>query len=383
MARPLRIEYPGALYHVTCRGNARGKIFLIDSDRELFLQVLTQAVERFNWRCHAYCQMTNHYHLLIETVDPTLARGMRQLNGVYTQEFNRRHSRTGHVFQGRYKAILVERDAYLLELARYVVLNPVRAKLVRRAQDWPWSSYRATAGFEPAPSLLTTDWILEQFGSSAKKAQATYRKFVSAGRGVTVWENLRGQIYLGSGEFIEQHAPGSGSGSGSASLPEIPRVQRLADRPTLDTVVTSSKDVAGVAKAYLEYGYTMNEIAAHLDVHYSTVSRRLRQYKAGQDHVTCMIARPDPPVSPIHTERQGQFLAYIHQYGILNGRAPAEADMQRFFQTTPPSVHSMVLTLERRGLIRRVPRQARSITLSVSPESLPPLKPAAPRPSRP
>jgi len=383
MARPLRIEYPGALYHVTCRGNARGKVFLIDPDREFFLQVLAQAVERFNWLCHAYCLMTNHYHLLVETVDPTLARGMRQLNGVYTQEFNRRHSRTGHVFQGRYKAILVERDAYLLELARYVVLNPVRAKLVRRAQDWPWSSYRATAGFEPAPSLLTTDWILEQFGSSAKKAQATYRKFVSAGRGVTVWENLRGQIYLGSGEFIEQHAPGSGSGSGSASLPEIPRVQRLADRPTLDTVVTSSKDVAGVAKAYLEYGYTMNEIAAHLDVHYSTVSRRLRQYKAGQDHVTCMIARPDPPVSPIHTERQGQFLAYIHQYGILNGRAPAEADMQRFFQTTPPSVHSMVLTLERRGLIRRVPRQARSITLSVSPESLPPLKPAAPRPSRP
>jgi len=374
MARPLRVEYPGALYHVTCRGNARGKVFLVDPDRELFLQVLTQAVERFNWRCHAYCQMTNHYHLLVETVDPTLARGMRQLNGVYTQEFNRRHSRTGHVFQGRYKAILVERDVYLLELARYVVLNPVRAKMAPTARDWPWSSYRATAGTEVAPPLLTTDWILEQFGPSKKKAQAAYRRFVSAGQGVTVWENLRGQIYLGSDEFIEQHAP-----SGSGSLPEIPRVQRLVDRPRLDTVVTSSKDVAGVAKAYLEYGYTMNEIAAHLDVHYSTVSRRLRQYKAGQDHVTCMIARPDPPVSLVHTERQGQFLAYIHQYSILNGRAPAEADMQRFFQTTPPSVHSMVLTLERRGLIRRVPRQARSITLSVPPESLPPLKP---RPSR-
>jgi REP element-mobilizing transposase RayT/DNA-binding MarR family transcriptional regulator len=375
MARPLRIEYPGALYHVTCRGNARGKIFLIDSDRELFLQVLTQAVERFNWLCHAYCQMTNHYHLLIETVDPTLARGMRQLNGVYTQEFNRRHSRTGHVFQGRYKAILVERDAYLLELARYVVLNPVRAKMGRTAKDWPWSSYRATAGFEDAPLFLTTDWILEQFGPSQKKAQAAYRKFVSAGRRVTVWENLRGQIYLGSDAFIEQHAP-----SGSASLPEIPRVQRLVDRPTLDAVVTSSKDAAGVAKAYLEHGYTMNEIAAHLDVHYSTVSRRLRQYKAGQDHTECMIARPDPPV---HTERQGQFLAYIHQYSVLNGCAPAEADMERFFQTTPPSVHSMVLTLERRGLIRRVPRQARSITLSIPPESLPPLKPRPSRPSKP
>jgi REP element-mobilizing transposase RayT/DNA-binding MarR family transcriptional regulator len=375
MARPLRIEYPGALYHVTCRGNARAKIFLVDPDRELFLQVLTQAVERFNWLCHAYCLMSNHYHLLIETVDPTLSRGMRQLNGVYTQEFNRRHSRTGHVFQGRYKAILVERDAYLLELARYVVLNPVRAKMARTARDWPWSSYRATAGIEVAPPLLATDSILEQFGPSKKKAQAAYRKFVSAGRGVTVWENLRGQIYLGSDAFIEEHAP-----SGSASLPEIPRVQRLVDRPTLDTVVTSSKDATGVAKAYLEHGYTMNEIAAHLDVHYSTVSRRLRQYKAGQDHAGCMIARPAPLV---HTERQGQFLAYIHQYSILNGCAPAEADMERFFQTTPPSVHSMVLTLERRGLIRRVPRQARSITLSVPLESLPPLKPRPSRPIRP
>ena len=375
MARPLRIEYPGALYHVTCRGNARGKVFLIDSDRELFLQVLTQVIERLNWLCHAYCQMSNHYHLLVETVDPTLARGMRQLNGVYTQEFNRRHSRTGHVFQGRYKAILVERDAYLLELARYVVLNPVRAKMVRSAKDWPWSSYRATAAIEAAPSFLTTDWILEQFGPSKKKAQAAYSRFVSAGRGATVWENLRGQIYLGSDAFIEQHAP-----SGRASLPEIPRVQRLVDRPTLDAVVTSSKDAAGIAKAYLEHGYMQREIADYLGVHYSTISRRLRQYRAGQDHAGYMITRPDPPV---HTERQGQFLAYIHQYSVLNGCAPAEDDMQRFFQTTPPSVHSMVLTLERRGLIRRVPRQARSITLSVPPESVPPLKPATPRPSRP
>jgi REP element-mobilizing transposase RayT len=135
MARPLRIEYPGAVYHVTYRGNAREKVFLVDPDRELFLDVLSQVVERSNWRCHAYCQMTNHYHLLIETLEPTLSRGMRQLNGVYTQEFNRRHRRTGHVFQGRFKAILVERDAYLLELARYVVLNPVRAKMVRSTRD--------------------------------------------------------------------------------------------------------------------------------------------------------------------------------------------------------------------------------------------------------
>jgi REP element-mobilizing transposase RayT len=268
------------VYHVTCRGNAREKVFLVDPDRELFLDVLGKVVERFDWRCHTYCQMTNHYHLLIETLEPTLSRGMRHLNGVYTQEFKRRHRRTGHVFQGRFKAILVERDAYLLELARYVVLNPVRAKMVRTAKDWPWSSYRATAGFEASPEFLTTDWILEQFGPSTPRAQKAYRKFVADGRSATVWEDLRGQIYLGSDAFIEQHAP-----SGSASLPEIPRAQRLVDRPTLDTVVTSSKDVAGVAKAYHEHGYTMNEIAAHLGAHYSTISRRVRAHEDGPSPV--------------------------------------------------------------------------------------------------
>ncbi len=274
MARPLRIEFPGAVYHVTCRGNAREKVFLVDPDRELFLSVLTQVVERFNWRCHAYCQMTNHYHLLIETVEPTLSRGMRQLNGVYTQEFNRRHRRPGHVFQGRFKAILVERDAYLLELARYVVLNPVRAKMVRRAQNWPWSSYRATVGLQDAPPFLTTDWILEQFATSKEKAQKAYRRFVSQGRGVTVWEDLRGQIYLGGDAFIEEHAPGL------ASVREIPSGQLAIHRPPLPALVTDPKDAAAIARAYVEHRYTQQEIADHLGVHYSTISRRVRSVDA-------------------------------------------------------------------------------------------------------
>ncbi len=270
MARPLRIEYPGAVYHVTCRGNAREKVFLVDPDRELFLEVFAEVVERFSWRCHAYCQMTNHYHLLIETIEPTLSHGMRQLNGVYTQEFNRRHRRTGHVFQGRFKAILVERDAYLLELGRYVVLNPVRAKMVRRAQDWPWSSFRATAGLEDVPFFLATDWILEQFATSKAKAQKAYRKFVSEGRGVPVWEHLRGQIYLGSDTFIEEHAP---------ELPpvrEIPKTQVQVRRPPLSAIVADPKDAASIARAYIEHHYAQHEIASHLGVHYSTISRRLR-----------------------------------------------------------------------------------------------------------
>lgn len=134
MARPLRLEFPGAIYHVTSRGNARNAIFLDDEDRVLFLACLGAVVTRFGWWCHAYCLMDNHYHLLIETPEGDLSRGMRQLNGVYTQRFNRRHGRAGHVFQGRFKAIVVDRDSYLLELCRYVVLNPIRAGMVSQAR---------------------------------------------------------------------------------------------------------------------------------------------------------------------------------------------------------------------------------------------------------
>jgi putative transposase len=125
---PLRHEYPGAVYHLTSRGNARQKIFLDDTDRKKFLDVLSQAVSRYGWLCHAYSLMDNHYHLLVETPKGNLSIGMRQLNGIYTQAFNRRHRRVGHLFQGRYKAILVQKQAHLLELCRYVVLNPLRVK---------------------------------------------------------------------------------------------------------------------------------------------------------------------------------------------------------------------------------------------------------------
>ena len=126
MARPLRLEFPGAIYHLTSRGNARHKVFFTDADRELFLNTLTRVVRRYDWVCHAYCLMANHYHLLVETPKANLSIGMRQLNGIYTQSFNRRHNRTGHLFQGRFKAILVERESHLLELCRYIVLNPTR-----------------------------------------------------------------------------------------------------------------------------------------------------------------------------------------------------------------------------------------------------------------
>src|SRR3972149_660628 len=147
MARPLRIEFAGALYHVTSRGNAQANIFGDDDDREQLLSLLFNTVTRYDWYCHAYCLMDNHYHLLIETGTPSLSRGMKLLNGTYTQYFNRQHRRVGHVFQGRFKAILIQKESYLLELARYIVLNPVRAQMVRSAKEWRWSSYRATGGY--------------------------------------------------------------------------------------------------------------------------------------------------------------------------------------------------------------------------------------------
>ena len=181
MARPLRLEFPGAVYHVTSRGNARQRIFFGDADRELFLDTLAHVISRYGWLCHAYCLMDNHYHLLVETPRANLSLGMRQLNGIYTQTFNRRHHRAGHLFQGRFKAILVEKESYLLELCRYIVLNPVRVKSTVAAQAWKWSSYRATAGLSAAPELLTTDWLLGQFGGSRATAQQRYREFVKEG----------------------------------------------------------------------------------------------------------------------------------------------------------------------------------------------------------
>ncbi len=187
MVRPLRIEIPGALYHLTSRGDRREAIYLSDEDRRHWLTLLGQVCERFNWQCHAYCLMDNHYHIVIETIEGNLSAGMRHLNGVYTQWHNRAHGRVGHVFQGRFKAIIVQREAYLLELARYVVLNPVRAGICAMPQDWPWSSYRAMLGQDPgskAQPWLNTAWLIQQFGSSISQARAAYVDHVRTGIGL-------------------------------------------------------------------------------------------------------------------------------------------------------------------------------------------------------
>ena len=175
MSRPLRLEFPGALYHITSRGDRREDIYEDDTDRGKFLTIFESVISRFNWVCYAYCLMGNHYHLLVQTPDSNLSKGMRQLNGVYTQAYNRRHNKTGHLFQGRYKAILVDEDAYLLELSRYIVLNPVKANLVKQVDDWQWGSYRSMIGSALLPEWLSGDYLLAQFDDNRNKAIKQYK----------------------------------------------------------------------------------------------------------------------------------------------------------------------------------------------------------------
>lgn len=281
MARPLRIEFPGAIYHVTSRGNARMSIFEDHRDRSRFLFILGEVVERFNWLCHAYCLMDNHYHLVVETVDGNLSLAMRHLNGVYTQSFNRRHNRGGHIFQGRFKSILVERDSYLLELCRYVVLNPVRARMVEDPSQYRWSSYRATAGLSRRPVFLTVDWILGQFDEKRREARKRYEQFVRAGvEEPSPVEKLKAQCILGGKEFVERISPALREKS---ELREIPRRERFAFRPPLEEVLSGVMGRSRMERnrairlAYLEYGFTFTEIARHLGLHYTTVSKVVNQ----------------------------------------------------------------------------------------------------------
>ena len=278
MARPLRIEYAGALYHITSRGDRREDIYRDNEDREQWLEILSQVCERFNWVVHGYCQMSNHYHLLAETVDGNLSRGMRQLNGIYTQKFNRSHHESGHLFQGRYKAILVQKETYLLELTRYVVLNPVRARMVKRPEDWAWSSFNAMIGADTESQWLAVDWTLSQFGKDRTQAISAYRQFVMEGKGLPdPKEQVKHQMFLGNETFNTEKIQ-------SIEKPETLReVSKAHKRSIALTLTDYQKRYAqrneAMAKAYLSGAYTMAEVGEHFKVHYMTVSRAVRKYE--------------------------------------------------------------------------------------------------------
>lgn len=269
MSRPLRIEFPGAVYHVTARGNEQKAIVRDHLDREDWVADLAHVCDRFDWRILAWCLMDNHFHFVLETLKANLARGMRQLNGRYAQRFNRRHGRVGHLFQGRYKALLIERDSHLLESCRYTVLNPARTTPPRRYDTWPWSSYRASAGLESAPPWLDIDQLLGRFSPDRALAQRRYRDFIHAGlENAQSPPAVQGEIYLATRPYIRRRG---GKPNGS---PEIPRVQREPITLPLEQLLRANGDQA-IRLAYREGGYTLREIANALGLHYSTISRRL------------------------------------------------------------------------------------------------------------
>ena len=279
MTRPLRLEFEGALYHITSRGDRRENIYETDADRQGFLSLLARICEKYNWTCHSYCLMSNHYHLLVETPEANLSKGMRQLNGVYTQDFNRRNHCCGHVFQGRFKSILVDKEAYLLELARYIVLNPVRAGMVQRAQDWPWSSFRATIGLVKKPVWLQDDWLLSAFGKNNTEAIRHYMKFVVDGMNrAPIWAALKQQIYLGDEHFIDNVQSLIDS---NKDLSEIPSAQARPPPKLINEYLCLEKNRnQAIARAYKSGGYTLKEIASYFNLHYSTVSVIVRNSKS-------------------------------------------------------------------------------------------------------
>jgi putative transposase len=280
MVRPLRVEYPNALYHVMSRGNGYQNIFKDEKDRLKFLDWTKDAVEVHNLICHAYCLMDNHYHLLIETPDANLSRAMRDINGNYTQWFNARHKTVGHLFQGRYKACVVEKETYLLEVARYIVLNPVRANLVVHPRQYKWSSYRATAELRKSPDYLHTDWILGHFGEQRKEAQKKYRRFVKDGFSADdPHEEVKNGFLLGSPQFI--HWIWETQTNGSEEIKCHPREQRIVGRPTLEEIfesITTKEERNGAIKlARLRCGYLNTEIASYLGLHWTTVGQISRK----------------------------------------------------------------------------------------------------------
>lgn len=285
MARPLRLELPGAVYHLTSLGNGGQPAFRVPEDSALFLEILGETCTRFDWRCFAFCLLPDRYHLVVETRRATLARGMRQLNGRYTQAFNRRHGIGGHVFQGRYRSVMVESPAYLAAACRDVLRQPVERGLAAEAAAWRWSSLRAVAGRLPpgrsAPSWLAVDAVLALYGADPEQARRRALAYVEAAAPPSLWENLRHQVFLGSEAFVagmRERAREAAAGRGS--LAEIPRAQWQPPPPPLEAFAAeaSSRDEA-MARAYLSGGYSQARIARHFAVHYSTVSRAVRRFE--------------------------------------------------------------------------------------------------------
>jgi len=295
MARPLRIEFPGAIHHVTSRGNDGINIFRDDDDRRKFLDFLGKAVVRFGWSVTAWVLMTNHFHLVIQTPQPNLSRGMHWLKSRYVGWFNRRHKRSGHLFQGRFKSFLIEKETYLREVLRYVVLNPVRAQMVARPEQYVWSSYRSTAGLESAEPWLDTASILSLFDTDPDSARLIYQEFVTAKLDCSerLWDGVINGMYLGSADWAKQMRKIVESKPRST---DHPIAHRAIGRPTMIAIVDTVACIAGQTAHSLRtsHGGPLRRLVAWLGWHEGLItlgsiaaSLRLRS----EGHVSGMIRR--------------------------------------------------------------------------------------------
>ena len=281
MSRQMRIEYSGAVYHVIARGNGKADIYSDNEDRKKFIELLSKSLIRNNIRCHSFCLMSNHYHLLLETPDANLSSGLHLLNSEYAQYFNRRHDRSGHLFQGRYKAIVVQRDLYLLELCRYIVMNPVRAGLVNHPSRYKWSSYRTIIGATDRFSdFLESEWVLSQFASNTFSARREYTKFVMQGVDRNMIEDaVAADLIMGDKDFIESMKSHIEKNSQNTA---IPRSQRLVGIVSLKELFGDSKCLNKekrnklIYHAVIDLGYTRREVSNYLGIHAVTVGRITR-----------------------------------------------------------------------------------------------------------
>ena len=270
MARPLRPLVPGGVYHIMARGNDKRAIYLDDADHVAFLAILGRTIARFGWRCFSYCLMGNHFHLLVQTPEPNLPRGVQYLKTCYAQHFNRVHECSGHLFGGRYKSPLIQQDGYLLEVFRYIARNPVRAALCDQPSDWRWSAHPALVGAVPPPKFLDVRGAHAWFGSPIDPRN--YAEFV-AGPSLIDYEP-RGAVF-GDEEFKRSVLPPK------APDRDVPVREWGEGRPRLGEIFERWSGVEAVGIAYRTYGYPLTAIAGHRNCGVSTVSRWLREYEAG------------------------------------------------------------------------------------------------------
>jgi putative transposase len=277
MPRRPRLLLSHAIYHVMTRGNRRVTIFEDDEDRRQFLTILSEVADRYDIQCYAYCLMGTHYHLVIVTPRGNLSDVMRHLNGVFAQATNRRHRRTGHLFEGRFRAFVIQRESYLRRAVRYVVLNPVRARLVPDAAAWPWSSYQPTVGLVAAPDFLNLDWMREVLGGTSRSdAQSRFAQYVSDPVQRSTPINVNAPVF-GSEAFQAKVLV-----SAKRDPTHVPRRWRQVERPALAQLLENCQTSRvqrndAIWQAHVTHGYHLSEIARVLQLHPSTTSHIVRR----------------------------------------------------------------------------------------------------------